>query len=125
MRKIVMSVIAAAAIVNAAPALAQQWGAQPWGGERPYADSRLFTPHVDGLEWRINHAAEEGRISWGEQRRLMDEFKQVQPIAWRVQTGQASGWETERLARAVDRIERAVDEGGAHWRSEGRRGRFD
>ena len=33
----------------------------------------------------------------------------IQPIAWRVQTGQASRWERQRLENGVARIESAVN----------------
>ena len=113
MKTILLSLAAVAALgAAAAPAAAQPW--RDYGrydgyqnpGRAPY---RLTTPYVDSLEWKITNAAQEGRISWGEARDLRSQFRQVQPIAWRVQTGEASPWETARLDRVVTRIEQSVD----------------
>lgn len=65
---------------------------------------RLTTSYVDSLEWRINNSP----IPGGQRRALLNELRQIQPLAWRVQTGQASRWEHNRLAQGVDRIERAT-----------------
>ncbi|MDB5447659.1 MAG: hypothetical protein JWQ97_2976 [Phenylobacterium sp.] len=126
MKTILLSLAAVAALgAVAAPAAAQPWrgGHDDYQRHETYAPSRLTTPYVDGLEWKINNAAQEGRISWGEARELRAQFRQVQPIAWRVQTGEANRWETERLDRVVSRIEQAVngrrygyDRGDYGWR---------
>ncbi|MFC3071471.1 hypothetical protein [Phenylobacterium soli] len=77
--------------------------AQPW---RPaYADNRLTTSYVDGLNWKITNAARNGAISWGEARDLRAQVRSVQPLAWRVQTGRASPWEVRRLENVVDRVD--------------------
>jgi hypothetical protein len=88
-------------------------------GWRGGSHRQLNTAYVDSLEWRINHAAQQRQISWGEARELMREYKAVQPIAWRVETGQASRWEYQRLSRVVDRIEAATNR---YARNEGYRG---
>lgn len=127
MNKILLSLAAVAALgAVAAPA-----AAQPWGGydhryenrsyDRRYDDRgydhryddrgyvRLDTAYVDSLDWKITNAARYGHISWGEARELKGELRDVQPLAWRVQTGQARGWEVDRLQRAVSHIEYAVN----------------
>lgn len=81
--------------------------AQPWARYDDY-HGNLTTSYVDSLEWRIHNAANEGRISWGQARQLLDEFRSVQNLAWRVQTGEASQWEYRRLSNVVNRIERAT-----------------
>lgn len=107
MNKILLSVAAAAALATAAaPAAAQSWDRDHG---RSYAGARHTTGAVDGLEWKIRNAANEGRITRGEARELMGELRAVQPLAWRVETGQASRWERQRLNQAVNRIERAVN----------------
>jgi hypothetical protein len=78
--------------------------AQPWRGGY-YADNRLTTSYVDGLQWKINNAARQGMISWAEARDLRAELRSVQPIAYRVQTGQARPWEVRRLETVVNRID--------------------
>jgi hypothetical protein len=108
MKKLLLSLAAVAALgAAAAPAAAQpygEWGRYDHGGYR-----RLDTSYVDGLEWKITAAARDGRISWGEARALKGELREVQPLAWRVETGQARGWEVERLQRSVSHIEYAVN----------------
>lgn len=81
--------------------------AQPYGYHHSYS-SNLNTSYVDSLEWKINNAAQEHRISWQERRELLGLFRNIQPLAWRVQTGQASSWEVRRLEDGVARIESAT-----------------
>jgi hypothetical protein len=80
----------------AAPAAAQ--------GYRYYHESNLTTSYVDSLEWRINNSP----ISYGQRQALLRELRQIQPLAYRVETGQASRWEYNRLAAGVNRIENAT-----------------
>jgi len=79
--------------------------AQPWHQHYSGRDSRLMTPYVDGLAWKIDNAARTGRISWREARDLHAELRAVQPLAWRYQTGQARPHEVNRLERVVNRID--------------------
>lgn len=67
-------------------------------------NANLSTGHVDSLEWRINNAP----ISNGHRRALLNEWRQIQPLAHRVQTGQANRWEYNRLRTGVNRIEQAT-----------------
>jgi hypothetical protein len=86
--------------------------AQPWGySHRGYENSAggLNTSYVDGLEWKINNAFREGRISNGERRELLSTLREIQPLAYRNQTGQARAWEVRRLENGVSRIESAVN----------------
>lgn len=78
----------------------------------------LTTSYVDSLEWRINNSP----IPHGQRRALLQELRQIQPLAWRVQTGQASRWEYNRLAAGVRRIERATQYASADHRRYGRYG---
>jgi hypothetical protein len=121
MKKFLLPLAAMAAVAAAAaPAAAQPWrdgGHGRYEHRNDYRDGRLTTSYVDGLEWKINNAAQYGRISWGEARELKREFREVQPLAWRVQTGAARPWEVQRLDRAVSHIEQAVgDDGRRGWR---------
>src|SRR4051794_12298938 len=85
--------------------------AQPWNHDRYYGqryenhDSRLSTSYVDGLDWKINNAAQQGRLSWRDARGLRGQLQQMKPIAWRVQTGQARPWEVNRLEQFVNRVD--------------------
>lgn len=65
---------------------------------------RLSTGYVDGLDWKIQNAARQGRISWREAQELRQDLNRVKPLAYRYQTGQARQWEVDRLQRTVDRI---------------------
>ena len=82
--------------------------AQPWRysdhDRHSYSNSRLTTSYVDSLEWRINNSP----ISNGERRELLSVLRDIQPLAWRAQTGQASRWEIRRLENGVARIESAT-----------------
>jgi hypothetical protein len=81
--------------------------AQPWnhGYYSEGRDSRLMTPYVDGLAWKIDNARDQGRISWREARDLHAQLSSVQPLAWRYQTGQARPYEVQRLSMVVNRID--------------------
>jgi opacity protein-like surface antigen len=112
MKKLLLSLAAVAALgAAAAPAAAQPYGDWDHRYEGP-GYGRYDTAYVDSLAWKINNAAREGRISWGEARSLRGELRDVQPLAWRAQTGQARGWEMARLERTVNHIENAVNRGG-------------
>ena len=124
MNKIKLIAAIGASTLALTGAIATSATAQPYRHyERGYNDygrsygnvpQELTTSYVDSLEWKINNAAQEGRISWGEARELRREFRQVRPLAWRVQTGEARPWEVERLDRAVTHIEVAVNRGGRY-----------
>jgi hypothetical protein len=112
-----MAVIGASALaLSAASTMTAQ--AQPWAhygrdyDNRAYdnraSDNRLNTSYVDSLDWKITNAAQRGVIGWGEARELRGELRSVQPLAYRVQTGQARGYEVERLRAVVNRIDAAT-----------------
>jgi hypothetical protein len=97
--------------VTATPVLAQPWGYAHRDHDRTYVrnyDRRLNSSYVDSLSWRIDDAARRGMISWRQARSLHAQLRQVQPIAYRVQTGRASTWEYRRLSNVVNRIEAAT-----------------
>jgi hypothetical protein len=121
MKKILLSLTAVAALATAAaPAAAQTWRGQDNSyNNRPYAGAQRNNA-LSGLEWKINAASREGRISRGEARNLLNELRQLQPIAWRVQAGRASGSERQRFERTVNRIERATSGYARNDRHNGR-----
>jgi hypothetical protein len=107
MKKILLSLAATAAVAAmAAPAAAQPY--RGYDNHQSYASGRLSSSYVDSLEWKINSAAQNRIISRNEARQLLGELRQVQPLAYRVQTGQARAWERQRLETTVARIESAV-----------------
>jgi hypothetical protein len=108
MRKILLTLAATAAVaVTAAPAAAQNWrGDYGRGG---HAEGQRFTGRYDALEWQLRNAANEGRISRGESRELLNMWRINQPLAWRVETGRASQREHQRVMTTMTRIERALD----------------
>ena len=111
MTKLKMIAAAAASTIAIGGMAVTTAQAQPWRHydndyNRGYVhDSRLTTSYVDGLQWKINNAARNGVISWGQARDLRMQLRSVQPIAWRVQTGQARPWEVNRLEAVVNRID--------------------
>ena len=115
LKNIAAIAVSTLALGGAAATAAQ---AQPWNNydrdhgyqnrgydNRGYNDSRLSTSYVDGLDWKINNAAQRGMISWGQARNLRGELQGMKPIAWRVQTGQARPWEVSRLETFVNRVD--------------------
>jgi hypothetical protein len=66
------------------------------------------TGYVDGLNWKIDHAVRQGRISGAEARDLHAMTHEAHPLAWRVQTGRARPWERARLERLVARVNAAL-----------------
>ena len=120
MNKLKITTAVAAAAMAVTGLAATSATAQPWRdynrGDYERGDynrhdgyrSNLTSGYVDSLEWRINNAAQEGRIPWGQARELLRELRQVQPLANRVETGRASQWEYRRLSNVVERIEGAT-----------------
>jgi len=104
----IMAAVGAATLIatgiTAGSATAQPWRDYDRGHNNYNRGYDLSTSHVDSLEWRINNSP----IPAGERRALLRELRQLQPLAWRVQTGQASRGEHDRLARGVARIEQAT-----------------
>ncbi|MDB5465462.1 MAG: hypothetical protein JWQ46_224 [Phenylobacterium sp.] len=109
---------ASALAMSATAASAQGYGR---GYDRGYDHShdrdrgQITSGYVDSLDWRISQAAQQRRISWQDARQLRDQLRQVQPLAYRVETGQARGWEQARLERTVHRIEIALNGGGERY----------
>jgi hypothetical protein len=109
MKNMIIASTAVLALSGAVGGIAQAQSGRYYDQERDYGRSeRLTTGYVDSLNWRINNAAREGRISWREARDLQNELNQVKPLAYRYQTGQARQWEVNRLERTVDRITNEV-----------------
>ncbi|RAK59210.1 hypothetical protein DJ021_05040 [Phenylobacterium hankyongense] len=111
---------ASALALSATAASAQPYGrgydrgydhSQDRGYDRGYDRGQITSGYVDSLDWRISQAAQQRRISWQDARQLRGELRQVQPLAYRVQTGQARRWEQARLERTVHRIEVALSGG--------------
>ena len=110
MKKILLSMAAVAALGAAAVPAA----AQPWRGDHDRYEGQRFTGRYDALEWQIQQAAQERRISWNEARELQRMWRDAQPLAWRVETGRASGWERQRVFNTMNRIERTLERSYAY-----------
>jgi hypothetical protein len=120
-----IAAIAASTLALGSAAVATTASAQPWNHgnyDRSYdnrgydnnrgynnrgynGDSRLTTSYVDGLDWKIQNAAQHGQISWRDARDLRGQLQSMKPIAWRVQTGEARPWEVNRLQQFVNRVD--------------------
>lgn len=120
MKMLLISLSAAALAAAVTPA-----AAQPYGYHREPPVSQATTGYVDSLDWKITNAAQQGRISWQQARELRGELRQVQPIAYRVQTGQANPWQRQRLDRTVARIESALNGYARNDRYDRRYDRYD
>jgi hypothetical protein len=108
----VTAIVMAGAV--AAPTMAQPYGNYDRGynnagrGYQNY-NSNLTSSYVDSLEWRINNAAQESRLSWQQARQLRAQLRQIQgPAIYRVETGRASQGEYRRVSNVVRRIEAAT-----------------
>ena len=137
MKTLILSAVAgAAALAMALPAAAQPGygGGYQGGYERGYdrgydrdydrdydrgdyqrgyrgrgpVDHHLTSGYVDGLVWKLDNAAQEGRLSWRQARQLKAELREVQTFAYPVETGQASPWQRRRLEQVVARIDQAL-----------------
>ena len=142
MTRILLGLTAAAALAAAiaGPAAAQSWNdgrapayAQPYGGQgyaQPYGqaygwdrDNRrddVSQRSLEGLAWRIDSAARDGRISRGQARQLRDDLRQLQRVARRVETGQADGRERQQVRWSAQRIETALNGYGQGGRDDRR-----
>lgn len=124
-KTLALSLTAAAALAaTALPAAAQPYGYGYQNNrnyERDYdrsyqrgygAPYNLTSGYVDSLYWKLDNAAQEGRISWREAERLKNELRPVQEFAYPVETGRASPWQRRQLERVVSRIDAALNRGG-------------
>jgi hypothetical protein len=123
MRTFILAAAAAGALAAAAvPAAAQQryqgdynrgnQGGYDQRGDRGGVDYHLTSGYVDGLFWKLDNAAQEGRMSRREAVQLKRELRQVQEFANPVETGRASNWQYQSLQRTVARIDQALNSGG-------------
>jgi hypothetical protein len=113
-KTLALSLVATAAVAGAALAPAAA-SAQPYRYERGYAPYHLTSGYVDGLFWKLDNAAAEGRISWREAHRLKAELRPVQEFAHPVETGRASPWQRRRLEQVVARIDAALERGSERY----------
>ena len=101
MKKILLSLTAAAALAGAAaPAAAQSWRDHAGYGVQGQSSSEIRTQ-----EWRIREAARQGRISRGEAGQLMDELNQLRPVAWRLENRRWNNWDYQQLARGLGHVQ--------------------
>jgi hypothetical protein len=113
MKKILLSLAAVGALAAAgAPAAAQPWRGPADTYQDSYRAPGSAASRIERLDWKITRAAREGRIGWDEARALRHEVREVRPLAWRVQAGEANRWEAARLERTIHRVEWAVDSRG-------------
>jgi len=110
-----LATIAASTLAIGGATVATTASAQPWhhNYHNEYNDNRLTTSYVDGLGWKIDNARSRGMISWRQARDLHSQLREVQPLAWRYQNGQARPWEVRRLEAVVNRID-SVTQGYAY-----------
>jgi hypothetical protein len=102
MKSIAAFLTATAIALSALPVAAQSWNTP---------DGRSPTAYVDGLQWQIDTAAREGRISWQQHRWLQRDLNEAKPLAYKVETNTAAPWERDRLDRDVSEINRTINGG--------------
>ena len=111
----ILAAVAASTLALGATTVATTASAQPWNHDyhNDYRDNRLTTNYVDRLSWKIDNAQSRGVISWRQARDLHMQLREVQPLAWRYERGQARPWEVRRLENVVDRID-SITQGYAY-----------
>lgn len=112
-RKVLLSTLAASAVMTAAPALAQNvtfsvgvgspaYG-QNYGYNRGYRNDLQY--RAQRLAQQINRVAYNGRVSRGEAQRLSWEMQQYRNLEWRYARDGLSRQEYAALSNRLDRIE--------------------
>ena len=107
MKKILLSLTAAAALAAAVtPAAAQPWrDHDSYYGGYGHRGGDNSSSEIRAQDWRIREAVQQGRISHGEARQLMDELRQLQPLAWRLENGRWNNWDYQQLARGLGHVQ--------------------
>jgi hypothetical protein len=106
MKKILLSLAAAAALAAAVtPAAAQPWRGHDSNDRGPAYRSEDRSLSIPAQEWRIRNAVQQGRISRGEARQLLEELNQLRPAAWRLEHGRANNWDYQQLARGMGHVQ--------------------
>jgi hypothetical protein len=117
-----LAAVAASTLALGGATVATTASAQPWNHDysngyrdyhNDYRDNRLTTDYVNRLSWKIDNARSRGVISWRQARDLHMQLREVQPLAWRYERGQARPWEVRRLENVVDRID-SITQGYAY-----------
>jgi hypothetical protein len=94
------------------------YGAQDYGQGYDNRRDGVSQRSLEGLAWRIDAAARDGRISRSQARQLRDDLRQLQRTARRVETGQASGRERQQIRWSAHRIETALNGYGRDGRDD-------
>ena len=103
MKKILLSIAAASAVVAAVPAVASAQAYGPNRGyDRGYQD--VGGDRVARLDDRIDRGIRSGGLTRNEAWRLKGELRETARLESRYRRGGLSGWEREDLDRRYDRI---------------------
>ena len=123
-RKVLLSALAASAVMTATPTLAQNYQGNGYGygygnGQgQMQGQVRAIDQRQANLEQRLNQLASNGRISRSEYRRLDDAFNQFDRVQWSYARNGYSRQEISDLNYRLERLQAAI-------RSERREGRRD
>ena len=138
MKKVLLSVVAAAAAATALPALAQPYGAAHGYHRNQGYDDRGWSPisqRADRLNERIERGVRNGQITRREANRLRAQLIRLVRLEANFRQGGLNGWERQELDRRFDmlraeiRFERRDDDrrwdgrGDRDWDDDDRRGR--
>ena len=133
MRKLILSLAAAAVALGAAPAFAQGYGAQDYGrdwrgGDRGY-DRGYERGYADPdrqiwmLQSRVQNSVESGRLSRHEANYFLAQIADLRRLNWRFSRQGYNGWERRVIAQRVEslsaRLRQVRDDGNYgrdYWR---------
>ena len=105
MKKVLLSVVAAAAMATALPALAQPYG-NAWGhpSNRGYNNYSPLQGRLDRLHERIERGLYNGSLTRGEARRLHIRVEQLARLERHFARDGFSPWERAELERRFDQL---------------------
>ncbi|WP_309606347.1 hypothetical protein [Phenylobacterium sp.] len=84
-------------------------------------EDRQIMHRLYGLDWKVDNAARQHRISWRDGRDLRAALLAVKPAALRVQAGRADGSERQRVEQTMARVEATLNSYAQNDRHDGRR----
>ena len=97
---------------------------QTYGHDQPvriHTEDRQLLRNLYGLDWKVDNAARQHRISWRDARELRGALREVKPLALRVQAGRADGSERQRVEQTLARVEATLNSYAQNDRHDWRR----
>jgi hypothetical protein len=108
MKKVLLSIAAAATLAAAAPTMAAPFGGFDHGYTSDYRGGGYGVVNVDQrvreISFRIDRGIRDGSLDWREARMLKGELSGVQRLQYRYMRGGLNGWERADLNARLDRL---------------------